>query len=72
MLHVVFGPISKQSPNLSEIENIWPWIAQRLTCHPSPAKTVDEVWHRIEEAWNELPVSVIQAQFNSMPNWYIE
>ncbi|CAL1271284.1 unnamed protein product [Larinioides sclopetarius] len=35
--------------------------------HPSPANAVDEVWHRNEAAWNELPVSVIQAQFDSIP-----
>ena len=28
----------------------------------------DEVGHREEEAWNELPVSVTQALFDSMSN----
>ncbi|GFS50462.1 uncharacterized protein TNCV_3196891 [Trichonephila clavipes] len=51
------------------IENIWSWVAERLSCHPSPANTIDEVWHGNEKAWNELPASDIQSQFDSMPNW---
>lgn len=61
-------PWPARSPDLSPIENIWSWVAERLARHPSPANTVDEVWHRLEAAWNELPVSVVQAQFDSMPN----
>ncbi|GFX42140.1 hypothetical protein TNCV_2135551 [Trichonephila clavipes] len=56
------------SPNLSPIENILSWVAERLAYHSSPANTIDEVWHKLEVAWNELPFSVIQVQFDSMPN----
>lgn len=28
----------------------------------------EEVWHRIGKAWNKLPVSVIQAMFDSISN----
>ncbi|GFW37152.1 hypothetical protein TNCV_5020501 [Trichonephila clavipes] len=34
----------------------------------SPDNMVDEMWHRHEAAWNELPISVIQAQLDSMHN----
>ena len=61
-------PWPARSPDLSPIENIWSWVAERLGRHRSPATTIDEVWHRLEAAWNDLPVSVIQAQFDSMPN----
>ena len=53
---------------MSHIENKWSWIAERLVCPSSPANTIDEVWHELEEAWNQLPVSVIQAKFDLMPN----
>ncbi|GFW59255.1 heat shock 70kDa protein 8 [Trichonephila clavipes] len=36
--------------------------------HYSPATTIDEVWHRLETTWNDLPVSVNQACFDSMRN----
>ena len=55
-----------RSPDLSPIENIWPWIAERLARHSSPANMVDEVWHRLEIAWTEFPLSVTKAQFKSM------
>ncbi|GFU04699.1 hypothetical protein TNCV_4377471 [Trichonephila clavipes] len=32
---------------------------------PSLDNTVDAVWHRLEAAWNEMPVSVIQAKSDS-------
>ncbi|GFS90892.1 hypothetical protein TNCV_3027461 [Trichonephila clavipes] len=38
------------------------------SCHPSSATMVDEVWHRLEAAWNEWSISVIQAQLGSMSN----
>ena len=43
-------------------------VAVILAHHLFPATTVDEVYHRHETVWNELPISVIQTQFNSMPN----
>ncbi|GFX08325.1 hypothetical protein TNCV_3268141 [Trichonephila clavipes] len=40
----------------------------KLCRHFSPATTINEVEHRFEETWNDLPVSVNQAQFDSMSN----
>ncbi|CAL1274870.1 unnamed protein product [Larinioides sclopetarius] len=59
-------PWPARSPDLSPIENIWSWVAEILARHPSPANRVVEVWHRLKAAWNELPVSVIQDQFDSI------
>ena len=41
-------PWAERSPDWSPIENIWSWVAERLSCHPSSAKTVDEMWQRLE------------------------
>ncbi|GFU92969.1 hypothetical protein TNCV_2081151 [Trichonephila clavipes] len=39
------------------------------TDHPtSQSSTVDEVRDRLEAAWNELPIFVIQVQFEFMHN----
>ncbi|GFX01481.1 hypothetical protein TNCV_1864551 [Trichonephila clavipes] len=56
--------------DLSPIEKFWSWVAERLTCHPSPDNTVEEVGDRLEPAWDELPFSVIviQAQFDFILN----
>ncbi len=61
-------PWQVRSPDLSPIENIWLWVSERLGRHRSLATTIEEVWYRLEAAWNELPVSVIQVQFDSMLN----
>ena len=49
-------------------ENSWPWVDKKITRHPSPAVTVYVVQHRYEAAWNELQVSVIEVQYDSMAN----
>ena len=61
-------PRPARSPDLSPIENIWSWVVERLSRHHLPATTIDELWHRVEAEWNDEPVSVIQAQFDSMPS----
>ena len=65
-IQLLLWPI--RSLDLSPTENISSWAAERLAHHPSQIYAADEVRHRIEAAWNVLPISVIQAQFNSMPN----
>ena len=54
-------PWTAGSLYLSPIDNVWSWVAQRLTSHSSSATAVNDVWHRLEAALNELPASVIQA-----------
>ena len=64
-IHLLSWPA--QSPYMSTIENTWLWIAEILTRHPTRSNTVDEMWHRLELVWNKLPISVILAQFDSIP-----
>ncbi|GFU65602.1 hypothetical protein TNCV_635251 [Trichonephila clavipes] len=76
MLQVVFTFLDAQGirllpwqfPGLSPIKNIWSSFAERLSRHSFPANTAEEVFHRLEATGNELPISVIQAQFDSIPN----
>ncbi|GFW46677.1 uncharacterized protein TNCV_1937461 [Trichonephila clavipes] len=44
-------------------------VADKLANRTPPANMVDEASYRLEAVWNELLISVIQAQFNSKPNW---
>ena len=57
-----------QFPDLSPMEKILSRVAERVVGHPFGANAVDEVWHRVEAASSELPVSVIQTKFDSLPN----
>ncbi|GFV43848.1 hypothetical protein TNCV_1658931 [Trichonephila clavipes] len=59
-------------PALSPIENIWSRVTERLASQPYPANTVDELWYRLEAAWNESYISGIQAQFDSMPSGLLQ
>ncbi|GFW73967.1 hypothetical protein TNCV_49561 [Trichonephila clavipes] len=43
-------------------------VAERLAYHPSTSSAVDEVGHRLEVAWDEFSMSVIQTQFTCMSN----
>ena len=45
-------PWAARPPDLPLIKIIWTWAAERLVHHPTSANTVDEVWCRVEAAWN--------------------
>lgn len=53
------------SLDLSPIDKILSWVSERLAGLPSLANIYEE-WHKLEAAWNELHISVIQAQFDFM------
>lgn len=46
--------------DLLSIEKIWSWIAEKLAFYHSSANTADDALHKLEAAWNELHISVIQ------------
>ncbi|GFX30245.1 hypothetical protein TNCV_1963521 [Trichonephila clavipes] len=48
---------SARSSDLSLVENVLTWIAERLAHHPSPPNTVDGVWQGVNAAWNQQLVS---------------
>lgn len=77
MLHAVFcilsitkllPPLSARSPDLTPNKNIYSWISETLARLHCQANTIGGVRYRTEATWNRLSVSVIQAQFDSMPN----
>ncbi|GFT15725.1 transposable element Tcb1 transposase [Trichonephila clavipes] len=55
-----------RSPDLSQIENMWSMVAQRLTQITPPAATPDQLWQRVEAAWSVVPQEHIQSLFESM------
>ncbi|GFW33861.1 hypothetical protein TNCV_3589461 [Trichonephila clavipes] len=63
-------PWSARSPDLFPTENILSWVAERLHYHCSPTFLIHETWHKVEAVESsDLFLSVIQAQFDSIPNW---
>ncbi|GFV23760.1 hypothetical protein TNCV_959541 [Trichonephila clavipes] len=65
----VLLPWAARSLDFSRIEKIWSLVNERLDHHLSIFAAIDKAWNRLEAKWNDLPISVIQAQFGSIPNW---
>ncbi|GFX96175.1 hypothetical protein TNCV_2290641 [Trichonephila clavipes] len=64
----MFGCCSDpRSPHLSPIEIVWCMVAERLTCHRTPASTIDDLWHCVEAAWASIPIDALKSLFDSMP-----
>lgn len=54
-----------QSPDLNPIENLWDELDRRLK--NIKAKNANEKFQQLEEAWYQIPASVIENLINSMP-----
>ncbi|GFX82324.1 transposable element Tcb1 transposase [Trichonephila clavipes] len=65
--HIKLLPWPSHSPDLSQIENMWFMVAQRLTQITPPAVTPDQPWQRVVAAWSAVPPKHIQSLFESMP-----
>lgn len=56
-----------QSPDISPIEHLWHHIKMELCKYPTHAKGVWEIWERVAEVWNDIPVEVVRNLIESMP-----
>ncbi len=55
-----------QSPDLNPIEHLWSVIKRRLNNFESPPNGVLQLWERIEEVWNSIPVETCLNLIESM------
>ena len=56
-----------QSPDMNPIEHLWVHLKRALQKYPSPPKDVYELWERLVEEWNGIPVEACQKLIESMP-----
>ena len=56
-----------QSPDLNPIEHVWHQLKLKLSCYERRAKNTDELWERVEKAWNEFDKELCQRYIDSMP-----
>ena len=35
--------------------------------YPKPPESVDELWERVQDEWNKIPVETVQNLIDSMP-----
>ena len=56
-----------QSPDLNPIENIWSIFKNRVAKLTSPESTLDDLWDKIQDAWNEITQEQCRKAIDSMP-----
>lgn len=61
-------PWPSKSPDLNPIENVWGQITKRLYRNNFRAANPNELWGRIEEAWEELTPDYTRTLVMSMQN----
>jgi transposase len=54
------------SPDLSPIENLWSILSNDVYKDPEP-KTVDQLKHRLRNAWNSISVETLDNLVKSLP-----
>ncbi|KAG1107270.1 hypothetical protein G6F40_010074 [Rhizopus arrhizus] len=56
-----------QSPDLNPIEHVWHQLKLKLSCYERRAKNTDELWERVQKAWNGFDKELCQRYIDSMP-----
>jgi transposase len=56
-----------QSPDLNPIEHLWRRLKQQLAGYPTKARSIDELWERVEVEWEKIPAQVCVNLIESMP-----
>ena len=55
-----------RSPDLNSIENLWDALKRKVRELP-PAKDLDELWDRVQDAWNAITPEQCQKLVHSLP-----
>ncbi|KAG1389520.1 hypothetical protein G6F60_013311 [Rhizopus arrhizus] len=53
-----------QSPDLNPIEHVWHQLNLKLSYYERTAKNTDELWERVEKAWNGFNKELCQSSIN--------
>ena len=56
-----------QSPDLNPIEHLWQTLKYQLRMYSKPPESVAELWERVQDEWNKIPVETVQNLIDSMP-----
>lgn len=56
------------SPDLNIIENLWATISRKVQAHPTMPRNAEELWERIQNAWDTLPMKSIRILYRSIPS----
>jgi hypothetical protein len=56
-----------QSPDINPIEHLWHYLKTRLDTYEEPAKSVTELWERVQTEWEAIPKEECRKLIESMP-----
>lgn len=60
-------PWPSLSPDLNPIENLWAYVSKRVYAPGKSYSNPDQLWEAVQDVWNNIPVSVLQDLYASMP-----
>ena len=66
--NIVFLPWPSRSPDLNPMENIWGFLSRLVYGNNSQYLSVPDLKQSIVDAWNEMPISVVNKLVASMEN----
>jgi hypothetical protein len=55
------------SPDLNPIEHVWAFMKRKLDQYLEPAKSLEELWDRIQDVWTTLDDQFLHELYESMP-----
>ena len=56
-----------QSPDINPIEHLWHYLKTHLDTYEEPAKSVTELWDRVQTEWEAIPKEECRKLIESMP-----
>jgi len=56
------------SPDISPIERVWAYIDQRLNHYDEPPRDRDQLFGRVEDIWNDLPLDYLHELYEELPD----
>ena len=65
--HIKLLPWPAQSPDLNPIENLWDYLASRVSKRETPPTNPDALWDALQEEWYKIDVGLIHKLYRSMP-----
>jgi transposase len=56
-----------QSPDLNPIEHLWYRLKRQLAAYKTEARSIDELWERVQTEWEKIPVDACVELIEGMP-----